>query len=146
MTRKLLSSNTRIMGIGGGAKNVLNYLIKSGLEGIDFLAVNTDSSIFLTSLCPNKILLGEAITEGRGTKGSNQLGQKAAEESIDEIMNVTNRCQKVILISRLRGGAGSGATPIIAKVCKEIGAITIAIVSMPFILKEKGGWKMHKTL
>ena len=123
----------RVMGIGGGGTNALNSMISAGqIGGVDFVAVNTDAQSLLMSQAATKIQIGENLTKGLGSGGDPDVGNQAAEESYEKIKDMLEGSDMVFLTAGMGGGTGSGATPVIAKAAKEVGALTVAVVTKPF--------------
>lgn len=123
----------RVMGIGGGGNNALNSMIsQSQIQGVDFVAVNTDAQALLTGAAATKLQIGESLTKGLGSGGDPDIGKQAAEESEQKIKDMLDGSDMVFLAGGMGGGTGTGATPVIAKVAKELGALTIAVVTKPF--------------
>lgn len=123
----------RVLGIGGGGNNALNSMIsQSQIQGVDFVAVNTDAQALLTCQSATKVQIGENFTKGLGSGGNPDVGKQAAEESAEKIKDMLDGSDMVFLAAGMGGGTGTGATPVIAQVAKEIGALTIAVVTKPF--------------
>ncbi|MCL5438463.1 MAG: cell division protein FtsZ [Patescibacteria group bacterium] len=123
----------RVMGIGGGGTNALNSMItQSQIQGVDFVAVNTDAQALLMSHSATKLQIGENLTRGLGSGGDPEIGRQAAEESEGKVRDMLEGSDMVFLAAGMGGGTGTGACPIIAKVAKEVGALTIAVVTKPF--------------
>lgn len=123
----------RVMGIGGGGGNATNSMILDGqIEGVDFIAVNTDAQALLSSQSQSKLQIGENITRGLGSGGNPDIGRAAAEESVERIKQYLEGSDMVFLTAGMGGGTGTGASPIVARVAKEIGALTVAVVTKPF--------------
>lgn len=123
----------RVMGIGGGGNNALNSMIsQSQIQGVDFIAVNTDAQALLQSHAATKVQIGETITKGLGSGGDPENGRQAAEESSEKIKNMLEGSDMVFVAAGMGGGTGTGATPIIAQIAKDIGALTIGVVTKPF--------------
>lgn len=123
----------RVMGIGGGGTNALNSMISQNqIQGVDFIAVNTDAQSLLLCQSPNKVQIGENLTKGLGSGGSPDIGKQAAEESFDKIKEMLEGTDMLFLTAGMGGGTGTGATPIIANAAKEVGALTVAVVTKPF--------------
>ncbi len=121
------------MGIGGGGNNALNSMIsQSQIQGVDFIAVNTDAQALLMCQSVTKLQIGENFTKGLGSGGNPEVGKQAAEESQQKIKDMLEGTDMVFLAAGMGGGTGTGATPIIAQVAKEVGALTIAVVTKPF--------------
>jgi cell division protein FtsZ len=122
----------KVIGLGGGGCNAVNRMIELGINGIDFVAANTDLQSLKNNLAPVKIHLGPKLTRGLGSGGKPQIGQAAAEESYQELAAVLSNADMVFLTAGLGGGTGTGSIPIAAQIAREQGAVTIAIVTMPF--------------
>jgi len=123
----------RVMGIGGGGTNALNSMIsQSQIQGVDFIAVNTDAQALLLCQAPNKLQIGENLTKGLGSGGNPDIGKQSAEESFEKIKEIIDGTDMLFLTSGMGGGTGTGATPIIAKAAKELGVLTVSVVTKPF--------------
>ncbi len=123
----------KVIGVGGGGGNALNSMISVGaINGVDFIAVNTDAQVLLTNLAESKLQIGENLTKGLGSGGNPEIGSQAAEESREKIKEFLVDSDMVFITAGMGGGTGTGAAPIIAEVAKEIGALTVAIVTKPF--------------
>lgn len=122
----------KVFGIGGGGNNAVNRMVEEGVQGPDFYVANTDIQVLNMSLCDNKIVLGKEITKGLGAGADPEVGKKAAVESESEIREAIKGADMVFLATGLGGGTGTGATPLFAKIAKEEGALTVAIVTRPF--------------
>jgi cell division protein FtsZ len=123
----------KVIGVGGGGGNAVNSMIQSGsIEGVDFIAVNTDAQVLLTNQSSTKLQIGENLTRGLGSGGDPEIGNQAAEESREKIKELLLDSDMVFITAGLGGGTGTGAAPIIAEVAKEQGALTVAIVTKPF--------------
>jgi len=127
-----LGARIKVIGIGGGGCNALNTMIELNLEGVDFIAANTDAQVLKISPSPVKIQLGEQITGGRGAGADPEIGRKATLESIDQIRDVLDGADMVFITAGLGGGTGTGGAPIVANIAKELGALSVAIVTKPF--------------
>jgi cell division protein FtsZ len=125
----------RVIGVGGGGSNAVNRMIDEGVGGVDFIAVNTDSQALLLSNAPTRVRIGEKLTRGLGSGGNPEQGEKAAEESIEDLYEVLKGSDMVFITAGMGGGTGTGAAPIIAKVSKEHGALTIGVVTRPFMFE-----------
>jgi len=128
----VLSVKVKIVGVGGGGNNTVNNLIDLNLKGIQFVSVNTDFESLEISKAPIKLLIGEKITKGKGANGDPLIGSRAAFQSAGAIKKTFMDSHMVFIMAGLGGGTGTGAVPVIAKICKDIGAQVIAIVSTPF--------------
>jgi len=122
----------KVIGVGGGGCNAVNRMIASGVTGIDFWAINTDSQALTNSGAPDRIQIGQKLTRGLGAGGNPAIGQKAAEESKDEIARALEGTDLVFITAGMGGGTGTGAAPIVAEVAKEMGCLTVGIVTRPF--------------
>lgn len=123
----------KVIGVGGGGSNAVNHMFMQGIQGVEFIVCNTDLQALNNSPVPNKIALGANLTKGRGAGNNPEKGKEAAIESIDEIKAVLSTDTEMVFItSGMGGGTGTGAAPVIAKVAKEMGILTVAIVTMPF--------------
>lgn len=123
----------RVLGVGGGGTNGLNSMItQSQIQGVDFVAINTDAQSLLMGHAATKLQIGDNLTKGLGSGGDPEVGRQAAEESGEKIKNLLEGSDMVFLAAGMGGGTGTGATPVIAKIAKEVGALTIAVVTKPF--------------
>lgn len=122
----------KVIGVGGGGGNAVNRMIESGLTGVEFVAMNTDAQVLRLSEAKHKVQLGENLTGGLGAGGNPEIGQKAAEESGQDIRRVLEDTEMVFIAAGMGGGTGTGAAPLIAEVAKELGALTVAVVTKPF--------------
>ena len=127
----------KVVGVGGGGGNAVNRMIKSGLQGVEFWAMNTDAQVLELSETPNRIQLGEKVTGGLGVGGDPSKGEKAAEESKDEILKALEGANMIFITAGMGGGTGTGASPIVAQIAKDVDALTIAVVSKPFVFEGK---------
>ncbi|KAF2285699.1 hypothetical protein GH714_007280 [Hevea brasiliensis] len=126
------SAKIKVVGVGGGGNNAVNRMIGSGLQGVDFYAINTDSQALLQSAAQNPLQIGELLTRGLGTGGSPLLGEQAAEESKEAIANALKGSDLVFITAGMGGGTGSGAAPVVAQISKEAGYLTVGVVTYPF--------------
>ncbi len=129
---ELGSARIKVIGVGGGGTNAVNRMIDAGLNGIEFLAMNTDLQVLNVSNAPRKIQLGENSTRGLGAGGNPEIGRAAAEESKSEVKKLLDGADLVFITAGMGGGTGTGAAPIIAEIAREIGALTVAVVTKPF--------------
>ena len=126
----------RVMGIGGGGSNAIGSMISTGtIHSVDFVAVNTDAQALLLNKADTKIQIGEAFTKGLGSGGDPEIGREAAEESREKIKHALEGSDMVFLTCGMGGGTGTGATPIVAEIAKEVGALTVAVVTKPFMFE-----------
>ena len=127
------SSIIKVIGIGGGGSNAVNHMYKQGITGVDFIICNTDQQALDMSPIPNKIQLGTTLTEGRGAGSNPEVGKNAAIENVDDIKDIlAKNTQMVFITAGMGGGTGTGAAPIIAQTAKEMGILTVGIVTIPF--------------
>jgi cell division protein FtsZ len=130
---KYQSSDIKVLGVGGGGSNAVNHMFSLGIEGVDFIVCNTDSQALDYSPVPNKIQLGVSLTEGRGAGSIPAVGKNAAIEDLDKIREILEKNTKMLFITAgMGGGTGTGAAPVIAKTAKELGILTVGIVTIPF--------------
>ena len=123
----------RVLGVGGGGCNAVNSMIlQSNIKGVDFLSINTDAQILLQAQSPTKLQIGENLTRGLGSGGNPDIGKQAAEESYEKIKEFIEGSDMIFITAGMGGGTGTGASPIIAKAAKEVGALTVAVVTKPF--------------
>ncbi len=130
-------ANIKVVGVGGGGGNAVNRMIKAGLGGVDFWAMNTDAQVLEMSTAENKIRLGNKLTSGLGAGGDPGIGEKAAEETRDHIVQALDGADMVFVTAGMGGGTGTGAAPVVAKIAKELGALTIGVVTKPFSFEGK---------
>ena len=126
------SAKIKVIGVGGAGGNAINNMIDSRLQGVKFIAVNTDSQALDISKAPVKIRIGDKLTEGLGAGANPQIGREAALESTEAIRNSLENSHMVFITAGFGGGTGTGAAPVIAEICKDMGALTVAVVSKPF--------------
>ncbi len=132
------SSIIKVIGVGGGGSNAVNHMFEQGIAGVDFYICNTDQQALDASPIPNKIQLGVSLTDGRGAGSVAEVGRNAALENIDEVVKVLENNTKMVFITAgMGGGTGTGAAPIIAKAAKEMGILTVGIVTIPFAFEGK---------
>ena len=126
----------KVIGVGGGGGNVINSMISNqNVRGVDFISINTDSQALLTSQSPIKLQIGEKLTKGLGAGASPDVGRKAAEESSEDIKQLVTDADMIFITCGMGGGTGTGASPIIAEHAKESGALTVAVVTKPFLFE-----------
>ena len=138
------NANIKVIGVGGGGGNAVNRMIASGLSGVEFWAMNTDAQVLAMSSAPKKVQLGEKLTNGLGAGGNPSKGEKAAEESREDILVALDGADMVFITAGMGGGTGTGAAPVVAKAAKEMGALTVAVVTKPF--KFEGQKRMAQAL
>ncbi len=122
----------KVIGVGGGGGNAINRMVDSGVQGVEFIAVNTDKHVLMFSKADTKIQIGEKVTAGKGAGARPEVGQKAAEESMDIINDSLNGTDMVFITAGMGGGTGTGAAPVIAQMAKDKGILTVGIVTKPF--------------
>ncbi len=125
-------TNIKVVGVGGGGGNAVNRMIQSGLSGVEFWLMNTDLQVLVNGKTPNRIQLGTSSTQGLGAGGDPTVGEKAAEEAQQEITQALEGADMVFITAGLGGGTGTGAAPVVAKIAKQLGILTIAVVTKPF--------------
>ena len=131
------TATIKVIGVGGGGTNAVNRMVDSGIRGVEFVAVNTDRQALLLSKAASKIQIGEKITRGLGAGANPDIGAQAAEESKNEITEALRGADMVFVTAGMGGGTGTGAAPIVAQVAKEMGILTIAVVTKPFTFEGK---------
>ena len=134
-SNKIVPSNVakiKVMGVGGGGCNAVNRMIETQVSGIEFWAINTDAQALENAYAPQKLQIGQKITRGLGAGGNPAIGQKAAEESRDELAHALENTDLVFITAGMGGGTGTGAAPIAAEVAKEMGCLTVGVVTRPF--------------
>lgn len=145
----------KVIGVGGGGSNAVNYMYEQGIAGVDFVICNTDAQALANSPVPTRIQLGQAITEGLGAGANPEVGEKAAEESVEDVRAVLDAGTKMVFVTAgMGGGTGTGAAPVIAGIAKEMGILTVGIVTAPFYFEgrmrleqaERGIEKLRKNV
>ena len=121
-----------VLGVGGGGSNAVNRMIQSGVRGVEFIAINTDTQALARSEAPTRLHIGEKLTRGLGAGGNPNTGEKAAEESAEDIAQMVRDADMVFIAAGMGGGTGTGAAPVIAQISKEQGALTVGVVTKPF--------------
>jgi len=125
-------ASIKVVGVGGGGCNAVDRMIDEGLQGVDFIAVNTDAQALMLSKAQTRVRIGDKLTRGLGSGGDPDMGRKAAEESAEELYNVLKGSDMVFVTAGIGGGTGTGAAPVISQISKELGALTIGVVTRPF--------------
>ncbi len=128
----------KVVGVGGGGTNAVNRMIAEGLQGVEFIGINTDAQALMLSNAPKRVRIGDKLTRGLGAGGNPEQGMKAAEESSDELYAVLKGADMAFVTCGMGGGTGTGASPVVARIAKEVGALTIGVVTRPF------GFEGHK--
>ena len=124
--------NIKVIGVGGGGNNVVNRMVKTGTKGVDFIAVNTDKQALSVSSATQKIQIGEKLTNGQGAGSDPEIGRKSAEENRTQISKSLENADMVFITAGMGGGTGTGAAPIVADIAKELGVLTVGVVTKPF--------------
>ncbi len=139
------SSIIKVLGIGGGGNNAVNHMFEKGITDVNFVICNTDHQALLKSQVPIKVQIGESLTEGRGAGSKPEIGRQAAIENLSDVMDALSGNTKMVFITTgMGGGTGTGATPVIAKACKDAGLLTIAVVTIPF--KSEGKVRIRQAI
>ncbi|MCB9597969.1 MAG: cell division protein FtsZ [Sandaracinaceae bacterium] len=132
-----MNARIKVVGVGGGGGNALNTMIQSGLEGVEFIAANTDMQALEDNLAPTKIQLGPALTKGLGAGASPDVGRKAALEDVQRIGEALEGADMVFITAGMGGGTGTGGAPIISQIARDLGALTVGVVTRPFLFEGK---------
>ena len=127
----------RVIGVGGGGSNAVNRMIQASMTGIEFIAINTDAQALLLTDAPHRIRIGDKLTRGLGAGGNPSVGAKAAEENAEEIYEALKGSDMVFITAGMGGGTGTGASPIVAQIAREVGALTVGVVTRPFAFEGK---------
>ena len=130
-------ANIKVIGIGGGGNNAVNRMIDAGLKGVEFISINTDRQVLFTSKAEHKLQVGEKLTRGLGAGANPEIGKKAAEESREDIAQLLQGADMVFITAGMGGGTGTGSAPIIAEIAKELGILTVGVVTKPFTFEGK---------
>ncbi len=134
---KVLGAKIKVIGVGGGGCNAVNTMIRGGLSGVEFIAANTDKQVLESVLAPNKIAIGQELTRGLGAGANPDIGRKAALEDYAQISEMLSGADMVFITAGMGGGTGTGAAPVFAKIAKEVGALTVGVVTKPFLFEGK---------
>ncbi len=126
------AAQIKVIGTGGGGSNAVDRMIETGVQGIDFVTINTDAQALGHSLAPHRIKIGDKLTKGLGSGGNPVIGQKAAEETSEELYDVLKGADMVFITAGMGGGTGTGSSPVIASIAKELGVLTVGVVTKPF--------------
>jgi cell division protein FtsZ len=127
----------RVIGVGGGGSNAVNRMIQAGMNGIEFITINTDAQALLLTEAPQRIRIGDKLTRGLGAGGNPSVGMKAAEENAEEIYEMLKGSDMVFITAGMGGGTGTGASPVVAQIAREVGALTVGVVTRPFSFEGK---------
>ncbi len=130
-------ANIKVVGVGGGGNNAVNRMIEAGLKGVEFIALNTDGQALLQSNANHRMKLGEKLTRGLGAGSNPEIGQKAAEESREQIKELLTGADMVFITAGMGGGTGTGGAPVVAEIAKEVAALTVGVVTKPFTFEGK---------
>ncbi len=122
----------KVIGVGGGGGNAVNRMINEGLGGVEFISINTDNQALMLAKAKTRVRIGDKLTRGLGAGGNPEIGRKAAEESSDELYEVLRGADMIFIACGMGGGTGTGASPVVAQIAKELGALTIGVVTRPF--------------
>ena len=122
----------KVIGVGGGGSNAVNRMIRAEMMGVEFISVNTDAQALLQSDAPHKIRIGDKMTRGLGAGADPGVGQRAAEEDSEKIYEALKDADMIFITAGMGGGTGSGAAPVIAEIAKDLGALTVGVVTKPF--------------
>jgi len=131
------AARIKVVGVGGGGGNAVNTMIAAGLPGVDFIAANTDAQALRANLSPIKMQLGEKLTRGLGAGGNPEVGKRAAQEDVERLKEYLAEADMIFITAGMGGGTGTGAAPVIAKVSKELGSLTVGVVTKPFTFEGK---------
>ena len=126
------SITIKVIGVGGGGGNAINRMVRADVRGVEFMAINTDAAVLDVSLATHKIQIGQKLTRGHGAGGNPERGQRAAEESHDEIVAALQGADMVFVTAGMGGGTGTGAAPVVAQIARDMGILTVGIVTKPF--------------
>ena len=126
------SSIIKVIGVGGGGSNAVNHMFKQGIKDVDFIVCNTDRQVLDSSPVTQKIQLGATLTEGLGAGSLPEMGMRAAMENIDELKNALSKTKMLFITAGMGGGTGTGAAPVIGKLAREMGILTVSICTLPF--------------
>ncbi len=134
--------NIRVVGIGGAGNNVVNRMVQAGIQGVEFIAINTDKQVLMESAATQKIQIGEKLTSGMGAGSKPEIGKKSAEESRSAISKALEGSDMVFITAGMGGGTGTGGAPVVAEIARELGALTVGVVTKPF--KFEGSRRMKQ--
>lgn len=130
-------ANIKVVGVGGGGSNAVNRMIEAGLKGVEFIALNTDGQALLMSNANHRLKIGEKLTRGLGAGSNPEIGQKAAEESREQIKELLEGADMVFITAGMGGGTGTGGAPVVAEIAREVAALTVGVVTKPFTFEGK---------
>ena len=129
--------NIKVIGVGGGGGNAVNRMVENGVQGVEFVSINTDMQALNYSQATTKIQIGEKLTKGQGAGANPEIGRKAAEESKDQIAAALANTNMVFITAGMGGGTGTGAAPVVAQIARELGILTVGVVTRPFAFEGK---------
>ncbi|HQU19808.1 MAG TPA: cell division protein FtsZ, partial [Fimbriimonadaceae bacterium] len=132
---KVQNATIKVIGVGGGGSNAVNRMIEAGIPGVEFVVMNTDTQVLELSKAEKKVQLGGNLTRGLGSGGNPEIGRAAAEESKNEIRKALESADMVFITAGMGGGTGTGAAPIVADLAREIGTLTVGVVTKPFFFE-----------
>ena len=127
----------KVIGVGGAGNNAVNHMVENGVKNVEFIAVNTDKAALIKSLASYKVAIGEKITKGHGAGGNPEIGAKSADESAEDIAAAIRGADMVFITAGMGGGTGTGAAPLVAKIARDMGVLTVAVVTKPFMFEGK---------
>ncbi len=127
----------KVVGVGGAGNNAVNHMVENGIKNVEFIAVNTDKAALIKSLASYKVAIGEKITKGHGAGGNPEIGAKSADENADDISAAIRGADMVFITAGMGGGTGTGAAPLVAKIARDMGILTVAVVTKPFDFEGK---------
>ena len=127
----------KVVGVGGGGNNAVNRMIASGLKGVEFIAINTDAQALVHVMAQNRMQIGEKLTRGLGAGARPEIGEKAAQENRDDIIKALQGADMIFVTAGMGGGTGTGGAPIVAECAREVGALTVGVVTRPFTFEGK---------
>ncbi|MDP1922969.1 MAG: cell division protein FtsZ, partial [Myxococcales bacterium] len=129
------AAKIRVVGVGGAGSNAVNTMIQSGLERVDFIALNTDVQALANNKAPTRLQIGKELTRGLGAGANPEMGRQAATESRDEIAALLEGADMVFVTAGMGGGTGTGAAPVVADIARELGCLTVGVVTKPFLFE-----------
>ena len=132
----------RVVGVGGSGKNAVNHMVNSKVKGVEFIAINSDAQDLHHSLAKKKIHIGKNLTRGLGAGGNPDMGRRAAEETREEIANAIKGSDMIFITGGMGGGTGTGSAPVVAKIARESGALTVGVVTKPFLFEGQERMRM----
>jgi cell division protein FtsZ len=129
------SAVIKVIGVGGGGGNAVSHMVSSGIEGVDFICINTDAQALKASKIKTSLQIGCSITKGLGAGADPEIGRQAAMEDRDRIVEVIEGCDMLFITAGMGGGTGTGAAPVVAQIARELGILTVAVVTKPFLME-----------